>query len=331
MGMAPWNSLRTRRIRTGTWYRLVSCCALASACGQDLAPSIVDVAKQASDASTGEDGATESGAASKDEEGDVEVEQDQDPASDCAESAKRVYVFDDDGVVAEFDPKTGKFRDLGTPSCVSSNYSMAVDREGYAWLEDDMSTLYRAKLEALTDCQQLDFEPSHDGFHKFGMAFGRSSEGTGEILYVVAPVPRSQLQIGAISPEKLDKRVVGTISESSSMSELSGTGDGELWKLTSMFPSVGDSKRGLRLTQIDPRDAGVLRSLLVDEDVGALTSMAVAFWGGSFYAFVGKVGASASSIYKIDRATGKVDLWIEDASRSIVGAGVSTCAPFELL
>jgi hypothetical protein len=60
---------------------------------------------------------------------------------------------------------------------------------------------------------------------------------------------------------------------------------------------------------------------------GTMTGYAFAHWGGDYWVFLLKNGESATTVYQIDGGTGAITSTTPTGNRTIVGAGVSTCAP----
>jgi hypothetical protein len=75
------------------------------------------------------------------------------------------------------------------------------------------------------------------------------------------------------------------------------------------------------LTRIDPASGATLERHVYFSLTGG-SAWAMKFWGGSFWIFLDQ------SVYQVDRNTPDViNLKISDTGRTVVGAGVSTCAP----
>ena len=54
---------------------------------------------------------------------------------------------------------------------------------------------------------------------------------------------------------------------------------------------------------------------------------AFAFYGGDFWVFLERMDESSTTVYQVDGTTGSITSSTPTLTRSIVGAGVSTCAP----
>jgi len=59
---------------------------------------------------------------------------------------------------------------------------------------------------------------------------------------------------------------------------------------------------------------------------GNPSAWAFAFWGGDFYIFLKRDTDNSTNVWHLT-AAGQVSKALNDTGRTIVGAGVSTCAP----
>jgi hypothetical protein len=103
------------------------------------------------------------------------------------------------------------------------------------------------------------------------------------------------------------------------LAELTGTGDGRLFGFFATRPAT--------LAEINPKTAAILSERRLPQITSA-SAWAHAFWGGRFYLFWSRAG-EGSTVSRVD-----IDGHLETLGRSprltIVGAGVSTCAPTSL-
>ena len=119
---------------------------------------------------------------------------------------------------------------------------------------------------------------------------------------------------------------VGTVT---GWPELTGTGTGELW---GFFPNIAPKT----VVELNKETGAVLQTFNVNaidtSGSGTLVqAWAFAFWGGVYYIFYqGSLDAS-TSIWTLDPKTSDISLVSAGTGYSIVGAGVSTCAPVVLL
>jgi hypothetical protein len=64
--------------------------------------------------------------------------------------------------------------------------------------------------------------------------------------------------------------------------------------------------------------------------LGNPSAWAFAFWGGDFWVFLQRDTDPSTSVYHVNGTTGSMTTALSNTSRTIVGAGVSTCAPVVL-
>ena len=105
--------------------------------------------------------------------------------------------------------------------------------------------------------------------------------------------------------------------------ELTGTGDAKLWAFSPnlMPPKVA------RLS----KTTGAIESAFEAPGLaGTPRAWAFAFWGGDFFIFLERATDGSTKVWKMNGLTGALSTVIPDTGRSIVGAGVSTCAPVEI-
>lgn len=245
----------------------------------------------------------------------------------CPDDAKTVYVVDQDMRFSSFAPATKLFTDIGTLSCPAAvgaePFSMAVDRTPTAWVLYTSGELFKVNVKTLA-CTKTSFDPVATGFGQFGMGFSSDAvNGTAETLFItgsqmVSPTSTlASLNVGTLQPTAL-----GTVS---GWPELTGTGDARLW---GFFPSVTGSTP--LVAQIDKTNAALVRTFTAPLLNGDPRTWAFAAWGGRFWIFLKRAGESNTTVYEMQAGDGGVAAALNATGRSIVGAGVSTCAPFEI-
>ena len=107
--------------------------------------------------------------------------------------------------------------------------------------------------------------------------------------------------------------------------ELTGTGLGELW---GFFPQTSPAS----VRQIDKASGSTSRNFPLSAIDTTLTqAWAFAFWGGRFYIFIQAFLDTSTNVRRLDPTDGSVTEVVHDSGFRIVGAGVSTCAPVELI
>jgi hypothetical protein len=254
------------------------------------------------------------------------------PPTSCADAGVTyIYVVTQQNELLHFYPPDKSFASNGPISCpVAGNpFSMAVDRSGIALvLFDDVNgTLFRVDPAAMS-CTDTGFVSGQNGFApKFGMGFSADTGDPGETLFVAAdnttsplpnppPMPSTLAQIDTVT---FNLSVVGMLPASIGDAELTGTGDGKLYAF-----GVDNAAGTTHLAQIDKASATVLSDVTLPI-TGMINAWAFGYWGGKFYFFTSMGGGSTVSEY--DPVTGAFDPSYASTDETIVGAGVSTCAP----
>ncbi len=106
--------------------------------------------------------------------------------------------------------------------------------------------------------------------------------------------------------------------------EFTGNANGELW---GFFPK----EKPPAIVRIDKTSGAAVQTIslpdLPSADEGLIAAWAFAYWGGSFYLFY-RVDPphAASRVYKVEY-DGTMTDFMGSTGMTIVGAGVSTCAP----
>lgn len=243
-----------------------------------------------------------------------------DAGDSCAERAKLVYVLSDEAVIYAFLPTTLEFTKIGLLACPSAPsatpYSMAVDRDALAWVLYDDGNLYRVSTEDAS-CEGTAFTPGQHGFVRFGMAFVSDSPGSeAETLY---GAPYEGQGLGKVNLDTFQLDYVGPYDALFDKAELTGNGAGKLFGYFDGEPVV--------LAEIDKTNAKILSQKPMPEVVIG-HAWAFAFWGGDFYLF--SAPGVTSRVDRYRPADGSVVNVKTGIGFSVVGAGVSTCAPLAI-
>lgn len=244
-----------------------------------------------------------------------------------------IYVMTAEDVLFRFYPPEGTFVEIGPIQCPAppgyNPFSMAVDRKGIAYVlfYDSQSDgqVFRVSVANPAQCLPTDFVGSVDFTPSFGMGFSANVDDPGETLYV-AGASGSEL-LATIDLETFETTIIGTIGPSTiGDAELTGNAAGELY---GFGVDTTDTTSILHLAQIDKKTAEVLGDQFIDLNTGGaiVRAFAVANWGGDFYFFT-SLGGGVSKVTRYHPGDpGGTDLATLNAT--IVGAGVSTCAPGE--
>lgn len=243
----------------------------------------------------------------------------------CSVESQYVYVIDDGAVLYKFDPPALSFTAIGTLSCGASwldtPFSMAVDRNANAWVVYTDGSLYKVDTKT-AGCTPTSFAPGQHGFVTFGMGFSTDGPGsTKDTLFVSdSDYAGTTKGLAMVDTQSLVLTPVGMYDKIDARAEMTGTGDGKLYGAFEGTPYV--------VAQIDKGKATILSQApqsQIQYAPGA-SNFAFAFWGGSFWLFVGP--GTQTDVFQYDPAAGTTSLRTT-VPQVIVGAGVSTCAPIE--
>jgi hypothetical protein len=245
---------------------------------------------------------------------------------DCSEGAKRIYLVTEEKILLRFWPPTLELTEIGTLNCAPTSagatpFAMSVDRNALAWVLYDDGEIFHVDTNT-AGCTPTAFVPGQEGFDVFGMAFVADAPGgTAETLFIAGQGaganPRMAAQLGRIDRDSLDVSTSGSLD---TFPDLTGTGAAELW---GFFPF----RTPAVVQQIDKADGSVSRTQTISIDFTDTFAWAFAFWGGDFYLFDQTATAASTAIYRLDPDSGTTETVVADTGYTIVGAGVSTCAP----
>ena len=230
-----------------------------------------------------------------------------------------VYVVDNERNLMAFDPAKlpgDPFRTIARLDCerATTPFSMGVDRMGIAWVLYRSGVLHRVSI---IDGRCTRGGDPADGPQLFGMGFVTDGpDATTEKLFISANEGTAfgHLELGDTPTWKPR----GELPAPELNPELTGTGAGKLY---GFFPAGGGF-----VQEIDPRTAQLVGSRMpVGTPDGRVNGWAFAHWGGKFYVFV--TIDDNSMVYEVDGKSGRSRRVRERLPTTIVGAGVSTCAP----
>ncbi len=239
--------------------------------------------------------------------------------NDCPDAdSTLVYVVTVNRELLSFYPPSATFKVIGLLACPAQGgatpFSMAVDRTGVAYVLYSDGELFKVST-ADASCATTTFT-AQSPFQNFGMGFATLGGGPDERLYIASSgTPglgyvdvQNNYQLGYIGP--LDPPVSGT--------ELTGTGDGRLYGFFAN-PQGGSGSAVAEINKDTAKIVGIDYLPTVNQGQG----WAFAYWGGYFWFFT-TPGGQQTVRYDPATKTAKV---VASYSSSIVGAGVSTCAP----
>ncbi len=243
--------------------------------------------------------------------------------SKCVEASQWIYTVDTSATLSRFDPTTLTFTPIGTLNCndTAGTFSMAVDQNAVAWVEYIDGQLFQVDTTN-ANCQPSGFQVGQHGIKEFGMGFVYDPTTGADTLYVAGgPTYNPPLTTtSTLATIAFPSLVLTPGPQLAFDPELAGTGDGQLWGYAfGLTSSTGVST----LAQIDPTTGSFLQRYTYQPlDVGRTPNVAMKFWGGSFWIFLG------TSVFQVDRNhPNTVITALGGTAPAVVGAGVSTCAP----
>ncbi len=242
--------------------------------------------------------------------------------TDCPDAGSTlIYVVSGENDLYSFYPPTLAFTKIGTIACTpnSTPYSMAVDRTGTAYSVFADGSLWQIDT-ANASCKGTTYQPAQQGdpFHNFGMGYAGDSQS--ESLYLAdANFNVDSLGLATLDTKTFQRSFIANFQPELPRCELTGTGDGRLFAFC-----LFTSGNGSQIAEIDRKTAKIVA--INQLSVGnASDAFAYAFWGGFFWIFDGPGGST--TVTKYDPVTFSETQVTTLSSATIVGAGVSTCAP----
>lgn len=245
---------------------------------------------------------------------------------ECADDNKLVYVISEERTLYRFKPDTLAFTAVGLVRCDASGAtptSMAVDRSGTAWVRHSDGRIWKVSTETAA-CTATTYEQGQEGFSKFGMGFSVDGpSGSKETLFLsetlgkgLASLDVNSLTVKYIGPPGAP--FVGTGAE------LTGTGDGHLYGFFTTSPA--------QIAEID-KATGKAQNPVELSNTYVGVAWAFSFYAGDFYVYTAGGGGglpraqTGSKITRYRPSDKSVTVLKEGVGFTIVGAGVSTCAP----
>jgi hypothetical protein len=247
-----------------------------------------------------------------------------------------IFVLSDNSELYKFYPMTNKFESLGAFKCgnASGTFSMAVDRLGFAWVmfSNPLGKIWKLDVTNVANCTDPGYNPGQQGVNYFGMAFVSNSQfDQCDQIYGNTFDGFGGFSEGAnigdfltVDPKSLLIKKLGKTNFNGA--EVTGTGDGRVF----MFGGANPAK----LVEVE-KATGKFLSVTPLGTLELTNAFAFSFFGGDFYMFTesdNNPGVSKVTHFDYDDSdmNGKQDLTtvVTSAPIRIVGAGVSTCAPF---
>lgn len=265
---------------------------------------------------------------------------------DCQdEASQKVFVLTTDlddpareSHLLRFDPESLTYTEIGRVDCGLSEYqflrSMAVDRRGTAYASTGQGELYAIDTTTAA-CRATGMETGQEQVRRYGMGYATVGDTDEERLYITAEGDWWEdgvawRRLAVIDTSTLTISTIGDIDAPTPANmELTGTGDGRLFGMVLDVRNLRNIIVTIEL--LDVSTGGTLERKQVP--LQARSGFAFAHWGGDFWLFTEAPDGSAR-VARFDWETGTVEQTVDtplEVPGTIVGAGVSTCAPYDLI
>jgi hypothetical protein len=251
--------------------------------------------------------------------------------TNCSDAAKFVYLVSDSNILFRFDPGHLQITQLGPLQCPTSGSvnSMAVDRHATAWVNYDDGNLFEVNTSTLA-CQPTSFAPGQAGFtDALGMGFSSDAPGSeSETLFVsdnTGPgglgVPGGGKGLAKVDLTTMTLTPLGgyTGPNAGYNAELTGTGDAKLYGFFTTTPAD--------LAEIDKTSGATPMPISLPTVNASTGGYAFSYWGGDFWFYTDSSGGNGTSVTHYVTATNTASVVLSNLGYTVVGAGVSTCAP----
>ncbi len=238
------------------------------------------------------------------------------PGGGCSAEAKLIYVVSTDHALYSFDPQipgTAAYQLVGALTCPSAGgpQSMAVSRDGTAYVFYDSGELFRVSTVDAS-CQATTYaHPVQQGFNQLGMGFTAAApDSEEEVLYIVSPA----FGLATVAFPSLAVTQTGALVEAA---ELTGGPDAKLFRF-----AAGTAA----LAEIDLGTFG-LSPVHTFSELAGTQAWAFSRYAGKFYMFTSPGADIASTTTEYDPFSDTSTVRDADVGFTIVGAGQSTCVP----
>jgi hypothetical protein len=249
-----------------------------------------------------------------------------DAGDECPEETKSVYVISEEKDLYLFHPVSLEFIKLGPLSCptTAAPSSMAIDRHGTAWVRYSDGRIWRIDTKTLA-CSSTGYVPNESmAFFKFGMGFVSVAKGSSEEqLFLSDNQADRSAGLGHFDTTALKTYFIGPYTGDlvGKPCELAGTGDGRLFGFFVTNPA--------QVAEIEKRTGAILSSKSLPFVTGS-DAWAFSFYAGDFYIYTMAEGAlTGSDVTRYRPDDGSFAVVKSGIGVRIVGAGTSTCAPYE--
>jgi hypothetical protein len=239
----------------------------------------------------------------------------------CPAGTNFIYTIDANTTLSRFSPASGAFFDVGTIACPTmlggSPNSMAVDRQGNAWVNYSSGELFRLLTQTLT-CTSTPFPPGQAG-EPWGMSFAENTPGSTDETLFIAETETGSATLAQLNVTSFALSNEVGIQGDGTQPELTGDDQANLF---GFFPGSAPPF----IARINKQTGALDRTLTLGPLAGSPEAWGMAAYQGSFYVFLQRQGDQSTNVYRVDAMTGALNVVVNDTGREIVGVGVATCA-----
>ncbi len=248
------------------------------------------------------------------------------PPPGCSDAAKLVYLVSSQNALYSFDPGSLVIKPIGQLDCqvgfgVTPN-SMAVDRNAKAYVNMSDGSLFTVNTSN-AKCSPTGYQTGQLNRRIRGMGFSSNTSGGNAETLFTCTADDSTFSGGGLAKIDVNNYKLSLIGDyggalAGSECELTGTGDARLFgffatlsppKLSELAKTTGTGSGTTPLT------------------VTTSSSYAFSFWGGDFWFYTAD-GLSNSKVTRYKYSSDKsFSVVVANTGMTVVGAGVSTCAP----
>jgi hypothetical protein len=270
------------------------------------------------------------------------------PPPSC--TADAVYMLTWASNLYRFDPGTLAFTKIGTVTCLPtafSSFSMAVDRQGIAWIEGwvfgpplqwflkKVSTVDASCSGSVSIVGTPNFETAGGGETFVTDIVGGSTDTLYSAILAGSAGNGSTFGLTTVDDVTGNVASVGQLNaDPSSGMTLTGTGDARMFAAESPVPTTDGGTTNIIFTQRDKSTAAVLSSANVTIPPSYIV-VGMVFWGGDFWFFLRPTGSSPAWMVGRYRTTDlSFTIMVPDIAAAtnetglgITAVAISTCAP----
>lgn len=247
---------------------------------------------------------------------------------DCDPASRFIYLLDEVGGLHRFEPASLQRTALGVLECPTEEglaMGMTIDRGGDAWVLYADRNIFKVDTDTL-DCVATPHTPYQHMVASYGLAFSADAvDSPNDTLFISGIVgavdPDTPTQLGRLVGAALTLEIVGPFSNmkgEQGLADVTGTGDGRLHAFFATSPAT--------LSEVD-KQTGALIDPVVLPGLQTGPSWAFGFYAGQFWLFTATAPGGMTRASTFDPDTQAIETKVEDLGVTVVGAGVSTCAP----